>query len=81
MIVDINRVRLHATLEIKRWIERHGPDQKIKILDSTVSSAMIPVLEAAYLVEELTGPSAELTGLIERVSLWYKVVEVRGRKT
>ncbi len=80
MIVDLDRVRKFATIEILRWVERHGKDAKIKILDSTVSSGQIPVLEAAYLIEELTGPSDELTGLINRVSLWYKVIEVRGRK-
>jgi hypothetical protein len=80
MIVDIDRVRHFVSIEIQRWIERHGADEKIKIVESTVASCMSPTLETAYLVEELTGPDDNLTQFINRVSLWYGVTEVQGRR-
>ena len=79
MIVDINRVRHNVSLEIKRWIVKHGPEDKLKIIRSVVASCDAPIIETSYLVEELTGPSPELTAYIEKISLWYGVIEVKGK--
>jgi hypothetical protein len=79
MIVDINRIRHYTTVEIKRWISRHGTNDLKKLVTSTVASCGSPVVETAYLVRELAGTTPEFDTFIDNVTKWYGIKEVRGQ--
>lgn len=78
--VDIDRIRANVSLEIRRWIARIGTDDKVLLARKASQSAMSPLIETAYLVEEILGPDQHLTEFIERNSLWYGIKRVIGRR-
>lgn len=78
--VNIDRVRLHVSSEIRRWAERLGTKDKVTLARKVSQSAMSPLIETAYLVEEVLGPDEDLTNFIDRLSSWYGVERVIGRR-